>query len=408
MAFSGGPDSTALLVALQEMGRRPVAAVFDHALRPDSSRSASRAAAFAEGRGIQVVAGTRNLPLPPGSLQAAARHLRYRFLEEVARREQADWIAFGHTADDVVEGAALHLLRGCSLAGLRGMPERRGRIIRPFLSVWRAEIEDFLAARGIDPLRDPSNLDPRHARVAIRLHLLPSLERDRPGLKRRLHAAALVAAKLQAELEAAADSDRRNPSQAVRMERLKRLYEASGGATPGLARSHLRAMDRLAQEGRTGASLDLPRGRRFRVLPEGVEIVAAKEAEPSTPSLVHRPCEGCRQGGQRGRVATHLNQDLVDPAHLRVGHRAPGLRLRPHPTSGSRKLQDLFTDAKVPRHLRDAYPLVFAGDTLVWIPGLATHAPYQAPRSGPSLHVELVEPGGEGQTRRTGPPSRGC
>ena len=372
-----------------------MAAHFDHDLRPGSSESAAAAAAFAAARGIRVITGKRDCPLHPGSVQAAARQLRYRFLEEVAESERADWIVFGHTADDVVEGAALHLLRGCSLAGLRGMPERRGRIIRPFLSVWRSEVEEHLAARAIQPQRDPSNLDHRYARVAIRLDLLPALERDRPGLKRRLHGAALAAAKLHDDLEARAnardDSDPTNQPTPVRLEHLKRLYEASGGARPGLARTHLQAMDQLAQARRTGASLDLPQGRRFRVLPQGVEIVAKDKNEDQrvheTPTLVHRPCQA--QACQGGPHTTHLDPALVDPTHLRIAHRTPGLTLRPHPNSGTRKLQDLFVDAKLPRHLRDTYPLVFAGDTLVWIPGIATHAPYQAKNKANSLHVEL-------------------
>jgi tRNA(Ile)-lysidine synthase len=66
-----------------------------------------------------------------GSVQAAARALRYEFLERARLWTGSDLVAIGHTADDVVEGVVLHLLRGCGLAGLRGMPARRRQFVRP-------------------------------------------------------------------------------------------------------------------------------------------------------------------------------------------------------------------------------------------------------------------------------------
>src|SRR5690348_3789207 len=152
-AFSGGPDSTALLLWLREAGVDVAAAHYDHALRPGSERDAERVAALCAALGVPLLRERRDEPLPRGSVQAAARRLRYAFLERALAASARDVVCLGHTADDVVEGAVLHLLRGSGLAGLRGMPARRGPFLRPLLGVWREDVEAYLAARGVEPLR---------------------------------------------------------------------------------------------------------------------------------------------------------------------------------------------------------------------------------------------------------------
>jgi tRNA(Ile)-lysidine synthase len=385
-ALSGGPDSTALLVWLVESGADVAAAHYDHALRDGSERDAAHAAALCAGLGVSLVRERRSGPVPRGSVQAAARALRYAFLERALATTGRDVVCLGHTADDVVEGAVLHLLRGAGLAGLRGMPRRRGPFLRPLLDVWRADVEAYLAVRGLEPVRDPANRDTsRFARARVRFDLLPALERDRPGLTRRLHGAAVAASALQDRLEAlaadlvrrgAARADLRRAARAVRLEAYRQLY----GRLPALDRRHLEAMDRLALDGRTGSGLDLPGGRRFTVQPERVSIGVAILPPPTAPGLHVRPCAGCGDGR-----AAHLRPGVA----LTVGFRQPGLRMRPVGAPGTRKLQDILTDARVPRHVRDHIPLVFADGRLAWVPGIALDVDAAAPAGTPAWHVTL-------------------
>src|SRR5438874_6909234 len=177
VAFSGGPDSTALLLGLREAGHDVVAAHFDHALQPGSEMVAAHASRVCASLGITLMAERRTSPVPKGSVQAAARSLRYDFLERCAGEAGASRIALGHTADDLVEGTVMHLLRGCGIAGLRGMPATRGRFVRPLLGVWRAEVLAFLDERGVVALEDPANSNLRYRRVSVRRELLPALER---------------------------------------------------------------------------------------------------------------------------------------------------------------------------------------------------------------------------------------
>ena len=370
VAVSGGPDSTALLVALDEAGHDVVAAHYDHALREGSDLVALHVAELCARLGIRLIAERRTQPLAKGSLQAAARELRYAFFERARVDAAAEDVAIAHTADDLVEGVALHMLRGCGLAGFRGMPARRGHFVRPFLGTWRREIREFLDQRGIVASEDPANQDTRFARVRVRREILPELERDRPGLTRLLHAAALAAARWQ---EVAESTD-------APVEVLKRMYVEAGGRQPGLSRKHIEAMLGLARPGQGGRGVDLPGGLRFRIVGSLMQVVPAHSPRHAA-RLEVTTCAGCADG-----QAAHLRVGL----DLRVGFREPGLRMRPLGGRGTRKLQDIFVDARVPREERDAWPLVFAGDRLAWVPGLAVDSELAGVPGESSMHVAIT------------------
>jgi tRNA(Ile)-lysidine synthetase-like protein len=393
VAVSGGPDSTALLIAAIEDGHDIVAAHYDHALRDGSERVAEHVAALCAQLGVELVAERRQVAMPRGSIQAAARTLRYDFLDRARKGTEAQVVALGHTADDVVEGVMMHLMRGCGLAGLRGMPARRGPFVRPLLQVWRREIVDFLASRGVAALDDPANADTRYERVRMRRQILPALERDRPGITRRFHAAAMQAAARQEGIAARAGEDLRHGAisrsvvadapEPVAAELLRRLYTAAGGNDPGLSRAHLTSMLRLVQPGPGGRGVDLPGGYRFRVVGDLAQVIASGDhaAQRSSAHLEIARCDGCQSRG-----AVHLKPGLA----LRLGFRKPGLRMRPLGGRGTRKLQDIFVDAHVPREERDSWPLVFAGDRLAWVPGIAVDSDLASQPGETALHVTVT------------------
>ena len=370
VAVSGGPDSTALLLTLHESGADVAAAHYDHALREGSDAAARMVADLCARLDVPLIAERRNVTVPKGSLQAAARQLRYEFLDRARLEAGAEVVALGHTADDLVEGVVLHMLRGCGLAGFRGMPARRGHYVRPFLNVWRREIREMLAARGIAAYEDPSNADVRFARVRVRTQILPALERDRPGIVARFHAAASTAARLQEDAE-------KTPTD---VEKLKRMYVEAGGRQPGLSRAHLAAMLNVAGPGRGGRGVDLPGALRFRIVGGRMEVVPSPRPVVRA-RLAIKGCAGCDDAR-----AAHLREGL----NLSVGFRRPGLRMRPLGGRGTRKLQDIFVDARVPREDRDGWPLVFAGDRLAWVPGIAVDADLAAPPGELGQHVVIT------------------
>ena len=190
LAVSGGPDSTALLhgaaALAPDHGWRLIVAHLDHGLRSTSADEAAAVAAIAAGMGlpaeirrvdVAALASTEHR-----SLEDAGRQARYRFLEEVAAGlGPGALIATAHTADDVAETILLRLARGSGLRGLRGIPARRGRIVRPLLGVRRSVLRSALDSAGITYAVDPSNADVAHARNRVRAELLPALERLNPA-----------------------------------------------------------------------------------------------------------------------------------------------------------------------------------------------------------------------------------
>ncbi len=382
-----------MLVAALESGLDVVAAHYDHALRPGSDEVAGQVHALCRRLGVDLVMERRTEAMPRGSVQAGARKLRYSFLDRAANESGAGAVALAHTADDLVEGVVIHMQRGCGLAGFRGMPATRGHYVRPWLNVWRSEVVEFLRRRDIVTHADPSNVDRKHARVRVRLDVLPALERDRPGILKRFHSAALQASRLHDSAVARALSAvDRGPLTAARVRALPEpvatevlaiLYRRAGGAEPGLSRSNLDSMLRLVGGGRGGRGVDLPRGLRFRIVGDLMQITRSPSGGDSTstaPRLAVKACDGCSDD----HVA-HLRDGL----DLRLGFRTPGLRFRPAGGRGTRKLQDVFVDSLVPREERDAWPLVFAGDKLAWVPGVAVDADYASLPGTPSLHVSV-------------------
>ena len=303
VAVSGGPDSTALLVALHELGFEVIAAHFDHALRAGSGEVADQVRALCDRLDVRLVTSRRDSPMPRGSVQAGARALRYEFFEQARAQVAAGSVALAHTADDVVEGAVLHLMRGCGLSGLRGMPARRAFYVRPLLAVWRSEVVEFLERRRIVAYHDPANSELHFARARVRHQILPALERDRPGIRRRFYAVARRAAAMQDVIEKQAGArlgegaitrwDLARMPEPVATELIKVMYMSAGGRLPALSRSHVRSMLRLASGITGGRGVDLPGGRRFRIVGDLLEIYApAGSRAQASPQLAVKRCDG--------------------------------------------------------------------------------------------------------------------
>jgi len=158
---SGGPDSLALLVLAAAAGCRVTAVHVDHGLRPGSADEAGVVAAAAHRFGAAFRSERVEVPDGP-NLEARARDARRAVLGTEA--------ATGHTADDQAETVLANLLRGAGVHGLAGM---RTGVRHPLLALRRHETVALCAHLGLDPVRDPSNEDPRFWRNRIRSELLP-------------------------------------------------------------------------------------------------------------------------------------------------------------------------------------------------------------------------------------------
>lgn len=173
VAVSGGVDSVALLDLLAgRPGYQLAAAHFNHRLRPDSDEDEALARAMAVRYGVRFFAGYWESPRPG---EAAARQARYAFLRQAAGEFGAKAVVTGHHYDDLMETAALNLLRG---TGRTGLTPFRGLIRRPLAGVKKDDIYEYARKAGLAWREDPTNQDTAYFRNRVRRELLPQLSQQ--------------------------------------------------------------------------------------------------------------------------------------------------------------------------------------------------------------------------------------
>jgi tRNA(Ile)-lysidine synthase len=308
VAVSGGADSSALLLALDELRRAGLlgveltAAHLDHGLRGARGAEDARwVEAWARSLGYEVLAGRAEVEASD-NLEQAARRARYEFLSGAARACGARAVLAAHTLDDQAETVLLRLLRGSGAGGLAAIrPERAldaaGNVsLRRPLVAWarRAQTEEYCRARGVEFRRDEMNEDEGFARVRLRRRVLPLLETFNPRAVEALARAAdllhedaaaleaLAAGLLEeAAAEASGEESGRAPSaeegaaaRPLRVEvlsaampalrrRALRLWLARGrGDLRRVSLQHVKAVERLLAGERGGRVAELPGGAR--------------------------------------------------------------------------------------------------------------------------------------------------
>jgi tRNA(Ile)-lysidine synthase len=290
VAFSGGPDSLALLLAASRLSRRSLlrlhAAHLDHALDSGSAARAAAAAALAEKLGVPFLCRRLADEGPQKeSREAYARRARYRFLEEAARDTGATWVMTAHHADDQAETVLLRLLFGSGLEGLGGIAAQRqlgpsALLLRPLLGLRRAELREAAAAAGLEPIDDPTNGDLRVPRNRVRHLLLPRLAEEAGGGLVELlckvaaagrpaaaHLAGRLALFLGAEKTAAGARLSRNEFERLPVilhgPALSLLHRLAGEAQPAPAEARAELVRQLRRGGKVRCDCGGRRGRNF-------------------------------------------------------------------------------------------------------------------------------------------------
>ncbi|NOX84795.1 MAG: tRNA lysidine(34) synthetase TilS [Chlorobi bacterium] len=182
LAVSGGVDSVVMLDLFHRAGYPIAIAHVNFQLRGEESDEDERfVRSLAEKYGVTCfVKHTDTLQyaaMNKLSIQEAAREIRYRWFEEICRSEVFEKVAVAQHADDQIETFFINLLRGSGVAGLKGMPVKRGLIIRPLLFAGRQGIEQYAKERELSFREDSSNLSDKYLRNRVRHHLLPELEK---------------------------------------------------------------------------------------------------------------------------------------------------------------------------------------------------------------------------------------
>ena len=414
VAVSGGPDSTALLHLLDflkdELEIELSACHINHQLRGEESDGDERFVKELCGRlsipcRVTAVNVKKYRSLTGGSIQTAARELRYLVFKRIIRIGASDKIAMAHTADDDTETLLINFLRGSGPQGLIGIPPVRERLfIRPFIDIGKTQILGYLNQAEVSFREDSSNSDVKYLRNAVRKKLIPVIEKEfNPGLRGTLKRSAEMFNDIQSYLSNQAKeavnkiasplkdgrgikincSEFASIDKALQREIIKTVVSRvrKGSASPPFL--HIESMRKLACGNPPGGEVLLPgimasvshgefylsRQRqsptaKFSYRWHGEKPVVIKELNCKV-TMKKVPLQTKMIGNGN---SVYLDGDGVpDDAEFR--NRNDGDRFRPLGGSGTQKLKQYFIDKKIVRWERDSILLLASGSDVLWVSG---------------------------------------
>ncbi|MBL8049685.1 MAG: tRNA lysidine(34) synthetase TilS [Anaerolineales bacterium] len=452
VGVSGGPDSLCLMEVLRQAGYQVIVAYFDHQLRSESSldgrmveKTATRLMlrCVIDGADVQAHAEEKKL-----SVEEAARNLRYRFMFELARKYKAQAVAVGHTADDQVETVLMHFLRGSGMNGLKGMSHRsiiqtfdpEIPIIRPLLEVWREETVVYCAINGLRPHYDSTNDSLNFQRNRIRHLLIPTLETYNPKFR---EAALRMSQSLKSDygfvMEALQTTWKEilvETNQTFISFDASRLSSASQGLQRNLVKHAMRTLrpniditfstlERAVQvinSTDASANVDL-KGGLCLIREANLIYICTSDAElpfeiwPQMPSdesisvLISEQITlagGWKFSSEHWRLPAlakeqaERNEDQFQvwldaeglPEQLELRVRRAGDHFSPLGMGGhTQKISDFFVNEKIPQRARDRWPLLCAGDEILWVPGFRpAHGHHLTDETKNVIYFSLTRP----------------
>ena len=432
VAVSGGPDSVALLHVLNhfalEDNLKLVCAHVNHGFRgEESDREAVFVGELAKQLDISFELGQFDVPAymkrTGKGTQVAAREVRYQFLYEVAMKHQANSIAFAHHGDDQAETVMLHLLRGSGPTGLAGMRikrveqryEQKVELIRPFLQIYKKDLIDACHEAGITFVTDSSNLINKYARNAIRLDVLPFLGQYNERLAGALNTTAKIvgteddymAQQTEVLYKQLVSDTNQGLSFSVKSFQLlhvalqRRLIKLILNYSPFKMEESdfikIEAIrERIMKQNPINWKLDL--GGTLRCVREYDIIsfvqdvsdqneagytyrIAQDEQQVSIPEIRKKlMITQCMAGSGMDTIFSSANNIAYFDADeleypLTIRSRLPGDSMRLMGLNGSKKVKDIFIDAKILPSLRPYIPIISdALGRIIWIAGIRRSA----------------------------------
>jgi tRNA(Ile)-lysidine synthase len=371
VAISGGPDSVALLHCLHSLGFSIEAAHLNHQFRgEESDGDALYVADLCRSLGVPLTSVSIDVPQKEIDLhlnaQQAARAVRYEFLEQTRINRRLDYIATAHNSDDRVETVLLNIIRGTGTDGLKGIPFRRNSIIRPLLETPRSSVDEYLTQHNLTSRFDSSNKLPKYSRNSVRAELLPYLEkRFNPSVRGSILRLSQIASDESDYLTdvAAAWIGGRSTLSATQLisepialqRRILREWIRCNVRTELADVSHI-----LVEQFRSAltrqSAVTFP-GGNFVAESDGVSLTIRELTEAYTFEIA----DVSLRVGEEKLFGDYLLTVLsispdVDSETLAARQWKDGDRIIL--PAGTKKVQDLFTDQKIPRDIRRRYPLI--------------------------------------------------
>jgi len=379
VGVSGGADSVALLHILHRLGYSVIAAHLNHCIRgAEADADEQFVKDLCAKLGVECVAAKNDVPALARekgiSLEMAAREARHEFFKsQVESPKSKVVIALAHHADDQLETFFLRAARGSGPSGLGGMRASQKlaamQLLRPMLGIRRSEILGWLVDEGLEWREDASNADETIPRNIVRHQILPILGK----LNER------AAENILRTMEILRDEEDRPELAARRREIRDWLIEQ--GVSPDF--QTVEAVIEFAAQTDGSRSMDL----------EGLRIVneygVLKVDAVSPPRFSVTMKEGA--GILRGPWEASVSLAKVAGREVTVRAAKPGDRMEPYGMEGSKKLQDIFTDLKIPKAQREDWPVVECGGEIIWLPGYRIARGWELSLdSEPALHLFMT------------------
>lgn len=436
VAFSGGPDSTALTWGLQRWASsrdvQLLAAHLDHGADAGSAERALRAERLARRLGVSLITQRRSMAdarRPGESPEEVARRVRYEFLEQTRRRLGCRFIVTAHHADDQVETVLLRMLQGSGPEGLAGIRTVLGPVVRPLLDLTRRDLAAAVQAAGLESVDDPTNRNLDLARNRVRHQLLPHLVEGDPDLFDRLISVSRRARDLRSRLETlfsrrlgcqetpdGASLDLESfihLPKALQPAALTWLHRRADVPYPPSSRAMDELFRQVAAAGDSGTEVGCDCGGGWRWQGRGSRLVLRRAPAPEDPNhapdftytlevpgeivveeissrfrLVPGSIEPWmfRSSARRAGLALALEPG----ACVEIRNRRPGDRLRPLGAPGRRRLKEVLIDRRIPRERRDHLPLLVVDGAIAWVPGVTLGERFRLREGSPVWTAEIL------------------
>ncbi len=434
VAVSGGPDSVALLACLVALSARwkwdlSIGHV-NHGLRgAESEEDVGFVQKLGNDMGVPVSVRDIRLKksdakLSKQSLQAYAREARYHALDSILQERNATKIAVGHMADDQAETVLMWMLRGSGTGGLSGIPPKRGeRIVRPILNIPRTDIIAYLNQRQLSYRLDSSNTESVYLRNRLRQDLVPHLKEYAPGIVQTLSRQAEMIRDDHAYLESMAavyfqkicvtKDDQQSQLDAsallalplsIRRRVVRCGFQQLKGNTHDLRFDVVQSVLERLENGQSGWTMkisDINIALEYdrlvfsikpAILQDNVHPLPLKIALPGDvvwPSTGQRMVvskhDSSEMASSPHKLEMHLDADTFTP-ELQLRSWIPGDRFCPKGLGGrKKKLQDFFSDVKLPRSQRAKVPLLVSPEGILWVGGMREDERFQVSNTTTSV-----------------------
>jgi len=435
VGVSGGPDSLVLLHFLksirEEWKLRVIAVTIDHRLRQEESKEdVLYVEKICRDWEIPCVTTSLNVPKYKATnqlgTQMAARELRYQFLQEQMEAYTADYLALGHHADDQVETMLMEMMRVADSAALKGIPVKRkfaeGFIIRPLLALSKDEILGYCKKMNITPRIDPSNEETVYTRNYVRKNMIPLIKEKNPNIHTTVQylSSTLQADEAYLQNEAAKITEKvvsyhpkkRSASFSVNVFKtypfalqrrvfhlvLNYLYAQ---LPKDLSYTHEEYFFMLLYSEKSSIRIDFPAKLKLEKSYDELLFYFSHSFPQHAPYQQTLNIPGSTSLPDGDFIYTEMvdqHEEIKDnifycslagitmPLHIRT--RKPGDKMTWKGLEGSKKLKDIFIDAKIPLKDRDIWPIITDdNEEILWLVGLKKGQPVNGIDKAPYIKI---------------------